>query len=185
MTPKRKGSGGIVFSTEHGRMCPGCGNSIGDCECRQTGTASKGDGVVRIRMDRQGRGSSRNWAPWLIAIAVIFVIWLATNGDRSDKNVSSTPSSSGPGQETLASRIEARDLRAKEMELEIAGIDDLLDTHERRMRSFQTSGMTDEYNRLVPVFNSLTDKRDALFEEYSNLVSEVNAQVARFNAGQQ
>ncbi|MCR8913504.1 translation initiation factor Sui1 [Marinobacter panjinensis] len=50
----KKGSGGLVFSTEQGRMCPGCRHPVDDCIC---GAPSRpaGDGVVRVSRETKGR----------------------------------------------------------------------------------------------------------------------------------
>ncbi len=51
---KRERSGGLVYSTEHGRMCPACQQPIEQCQCRQN-LASRGDGKVRVGRETQGR----------------------------------------------------------------------------------------------------------------------------------
>lgn len=54
----RKGpSGGLVYSTDGGRMCPACRQPVAGCSCG--GAASDrpaGDGVVRVSRQTQGRG---------------------------------------------------------------------------------------------------------------------------------
>ena len=49
-----------VYSTEHGRMCPHCGLPAKRCVCRANprGDTSvpAGDGVVRVRREKKGRG---------------------------------------------------------------------------------------------------------------------------------
>jgi translation initiation factor 1 len=53
---KSKGTtGGLVYSTEAGRMCPVCRNPVAQCSCRQA-AAPKGDGVVRVSRETKGRG---------------------------------------------------------------------------------------------------------------------------------
>lgn len=37
-----------MYSTEHGRTCPACGNPVAGCICRQKNTAVKTDGIVRV-----------------------------------------------------------------------------------------------------------------------------------------
>jgi len=50
-----KGSG-IVYSTEHGRMCPACGKPVGECVCREEKkTVPIGDGIVRVGRETKGR----------------------------------------------------------------------------------------------------------------------------------
>ncbi|MEN6427348.1 MAG: translation initiation factor Sui1 [Phycisphaerales bacterium] len=46
---------GIVFSTEHGRMCPGCGQPIAECVCRKQQMIPQGDGIVRVSRETKGR----------------------------------------------------------------------------------------------------------------------------------
>ncbi len=46
---------GIVYSSEHGRMCPGCGEAVGRCVCRQSKAVVKGDGIVRVGRSTKGR----------------------------------------------------------------------------------------------------------------------------------
>jgi translation initiation factor 1 len=46
--------GGLVYSTETGRTCPGCRNAIDECSCEQEFVPS-GDGIVRIKRETKGR----------------------------------------------------------------------------------------------------------------------------------
>ena len=41
-------SGGLVYSTDAGRMCPACRRPLAQCACRHTGPRTAGDGVVRV-----------------------------------------------------------------------------------------------------------------------------------------
>ncbi len=45
----------IVYSTDHGRMCPECGRPKDRCACRGTSDAPPADGVVRVRREVKGR----------------------------------------------------------------------------------------------------------------------------------
>ncbi|OEY65305.1 translation initiation factor Sui1 [Marinobacter sp. X15-166B] len=47
-------TGGLVFSTEQGRMCPGCREPVSECRCAAV-ARSAGDGVVRLRRETKGR----------------------------------------------------------------------------------------------------------------------------------
>ncbi|MBV8046739.1 MAG: translation initiation factor Sui1 [Paludibacterium sp.] len=47
--------GGLVYSTEHGRMCPQCRQPIAACVCAAARPALPTDGVVRIRRETKGR----------------------------------------------------------------------------------------------------------------------------------
>lgn len=44
----------IVYSTESGRICPGCQRALAACVCKSKSTSS-GDGVVRIQRETKGR----------------------------------------------------------------------------------------------------------------------------------
>lgn len=45
----------LVYSTEHGRMCPNCRNPVAKCVCTSNKPPSKSDGTVRIRLETKGR----------------------------------------------------------------------------------------------------------------------------------
>ena len=45
----------IVFSSAQGRMCPRCGKPVAQCSCTANPRAPRGDGVVRVRREVQGR----------------------------------------------------------------------------------------------------------------------------------
>jgi len=46
---------GTVYSTEHGRICAGCGLPIERCECRSKQHAPPGSTVVRVGRQTKGR----------------------------------------------------------------------------------------------------------------------------------
>ena len=52
---KNNYSSGLVYSTETGRMCPGCRQPVAACQCKAA-AAPKGDGVVRVSRVSKGRG---------------------------------------------------------------------------------------------------------------------------------
>ena len=52
----KSGGGGLVYSTDGGRMCPGCRRPLAACACRITRPAPAGDGVVRVSRETGGRG---------------------------------------------------------------------------------------------------------------------------------
>lgn len=51
---------GLVYSTEHGRICPHCERVVTDCKCNVSNTnktsPAKDDGVVRLQRQTHGRG---------------------------------------------------------------------------------------------------------------------------------
>lgn len=54
---KNRSQGGLVYSTETGRMCPDCGRPLADCACKaKAGAVVRGDGNVRVSLQTKGRG---------------------------------------------------------------------------------------------------------------------------------
>jgi translation initiation factor 1 len=55
---RKTDSGGLVYSTDSGRMCPACRQALAGCLCRQQATQAvpAGDGVARVTREKQGRG---------------------------------------------------------------------------------------------------------------------------------
>ena len=51
-----KTSGGLVYSTDGGRMCPACRRPAAQCECRAWQQPPAGDGIVRVSRETAGRG---------------------------------------------------------------------------------------------------------------------------------
>jgi translation initiation factor 1 len=51
----RNTSGGLVYSTEGGRMCPACRRPVAQCTCRLAAVPA-GDGSVRVQRETKGRG---------------------------------------------------------------------------------------------------------------------------------
>lgn len=47
--------GGLVYSTEHGRMCPDCRQPQAQCVCK-IASVPVGDGTVRVSRETKGRG---------------------------------------------------------------------------------------------------------------------------------
>lgn len=47
----------LVYSSEHGRLCPSCGQAIAHCQCKQIQESKiLGDGKVRVSLENKGRG---------------------------------------------------------------------------------------------------------------------------------
>ncbi|MDN5279888.1 MAG: translation initiation factor 1 [Clostridiales bacterium] len=54
-----KAKGGLVYSSEFGRMCPGCSKPIDSCQCKQKQPSSQSkDGIVRVSRETKGRKGS-------------------------------------------------------------------------------------------------------------------------------
>lgn len=49
-------TGGLVYSTEGGRMCPACRRPLGQCTCAATAAAAKGQGSGGVRVSRESKG---------------------------------------------------------------------------------------------------------------------------------
>jgi translation initiation factor 1 len=57
MNMRKPSSGGLVYSTDSGRMCPNCRQAATACICKAISkSASTGDGVVRVSRENKGRG---------------------------------------------------------------------------------------------------------------------------------
>jgi len=49
---------GLVYSTEHGELCPGCRQPVAECRCAELAEQARLaelDGIVRIRRETSGR----------------------------------------------------------------------------------------------------------------------------------
>ena len=51
-------TGGLVYSTDLGRCCPGCRRPLADCVCaaKRAAAPGPGDGIVRVSRESKGRG---------------------------------------------------------------------------------------------------------------------------------
>jgi translation initiation factor 1 len=47
---------GLVYSTDSGRMCPGCRQPVAACVCKAAAPVPAGDGVARVWRETKGRG---------------------------------------------------------------------------------------------------------------------------------
>lgn len=57
-TTIKKGASGLVYSSEHGRICPGCNRPVASCGCKAMAKAPQGDGIVRVGRQTKGRKGS-------------------------------------------------------------------------------------------------------------------------------
>lgn len=48
--------GGLVYSTDSGRMCPVCRQPVARCACKQSQPLAPSDGIVRVSRETKGRG---------------------------------------------------------------------------------------------------------------------------------
>ena len=57
MNMRKAGTGGLVYSTDSGRMCPSCRQPLALCQCAALAKAApRGDGSVRVNRETKGRG---------------------------------------------------------------------------------------------------------------------------------
>ena len=57
MKDRNAGRGGLVYSTDAGRMCPVCRRPVASCACATARRAAPpADGVVRVSRETKGRG---------------------------------------------------------------------------------------------------------------------------------
>ena len=52
----RSPAGGLVYSTDAGRMCPVCRKPMASCGCKRAPAVPTGDGIVRVQRETKGRG---------------------------------------------------------------------------------------------------------------------------------
>ncbi len=54
---RKPAGGGLVYSTEGGRMCPACRRPLAACTCgTRAALIDNGDGIVRVSRETKGRG---------------------------------------------------------------------------------------------------------------------------------
>jgi translation initiation factor 1 len=54
---KPGGGGGLVYSTDGGRMCPACRQPVAACHCgAPSASVPSGDGIARVSRESKGRG---------------------------------------------------------------------------------------------------------------------------------
>jgi len=54
---RKTGLGGLVYSTDAGRMCPACRHPVAACTCVSGRSAAPaGDGAIRVSRQSKGRG---------------------------------------------------------------------------------------------------------------------------------
>jgi len=46
---------GLVYSTEFGKMCPGCNEPAAKCICQKQQSSPKSDGIIRLMKETKGR----------------------------------------------------------------------------------------------------------------------------------
>lgn len=51
---KKQSQGGLVYSTDQGRMCPDCRQPADQCRCKAS-AEPVGDGVIRVSRETKGR----------------------------------------------------------------------------------------------------------------------------------
>ncbi len=74
---RMSGNSRTVYTTEAGRICPECGQPAAACICKKkrASLAAPGDGIVRVALERKGRGGK--------AVSVITGLALADDALKS------------------------------------------------------------------------------------------------------
>ena len=72
----RSATGGLVYSTDGGRICAGCRQPVAGCVCSATKAVVATDGVARVSRETKGRGGKvvtlvRGLALQPLALAVL------------------------------------------------------------------------------------------------------------------
>jgi translation initiation factor 1 len=93
---KRNTSGGLVYSTESGRMCPACRMPVAVCACGKKTSPPASDGVVRVSRETKGRGGK----------AVTLISGLALDTDALSQLCKQLKTSCGTGGTVKAGAIE-------------------------------------------------------------------------------
>jgi len=68
------------------------------------------------------------------------------------------------------------------MERQLDDLDTQIDDYVKRMKYYESVDMIDEYNLLVSPYNAKINERKSLYNKYSRLVDDINADVATYNA---
>ena len=77
---RKAGSGGLVYSTDSGRMCPTCRQPVAACVCKQQASpVAAGDSKLRVSRETKGRGGK---AVTLVRGVPLDAIALATLGKQ-------------------------------------------------------------------------------------------------------
>lgn len=144
--------------------------------------------IETISSCKRSGGSGWKWI--IVIVGIIVVIWIFNIGGQKAKipsvnTTSSTHNTSEarPNRRTLAQEIKNGKIIAKQMEVQIKEMDERLEDYERRMISYQTSDMIDEYIIIFTTYNSLVSERNELYKKYSDIIDEVNYKVKRYNSG--
>lgn len=102
--------GGLVYSTESGRMCPDCRNALTHCTCKSKATPV-GDGNVRVMLQTKGRGGK----------AVTLVKGLALGADELNSLGKQLRSACGSGGTVKDGVLEVQGDHCDRILVELAG----------------------------------------------------------------
>lgn len=75
--------------------------------------------------------------------------------------------------------------QADEMVSDRNDMDARLEDYQRQMQIYRNLDMVDEYNRHVPIYNSLLENRNDAFGGYGRLVDGINDKVSRNDSDHQ
>ena len=105
----RASTGGLVYSTDSGRMCPACRKPVAQCACKKAATSPiPSDDIVRVSCEKKGRGGK----------AVTVVRGLQMEAGSLERFAKALKAACGSGGTVKAGAIEVQgDHRAKVMAL--------------------------------------------------------------------
>ena len=95
--------GGLVYSTESGRMCPTCRQPVAQCVCKQNKPLPTGDGIVRVSRETKGRGGK---AVTLVKGVLVDEAALEQLGKQLKTACGSGGTGKGGGREVPGERVE-------------------------------------------------------------------------------
>ena len=82
----------LVYSTDHGRTCPGCRQSLAACICKADKPIPAGDGIVRVSREKQGGGGK---TVTVVRGLMLDAMALTTAGRGGDAQHTPAPSPTG------------------------------------------------------------------------------------------
>lgn len=59
---------GLVYSSESGQTCPGCGQALDSCSCKQQAGEYQGDGIAKVRRETKGRKGKGMTVIWDVPV---------------------------------------------------------------------------------------------------------------------
>ena len=110
----------MVYSSDAGRLCPGCGAAVAACVCAKSGsvvTPAPGDGIVRVGRETKGRKGAGVTVVTGIALAAAELTAIATRLKKRCGSGGTVKDGAieiqGDHRETVAAELRAEGWRVK------------------------------------------------------------------------